>query len=77
MSPTAGTNILEKKRRFPLLELERLLGGPTRKLVAIPTVLVLLRCPGFTLVLILFVCCSLYPCAVFVTGKQTAQSLSK
>jgi hypothetical protein len=64
MSSTAGTNVLEKKRVFPLFELERTL-GQTRK----PTALVLLRGPGFTLVLILFVCCSLYPCAVFVIGK--------
>jgi hypothetical protein len=62
---------------FPFLGIERLLGAPTLKLVAIPTVLVLLRGPGFILVWILFVCCSLCPCAVFVVGKSTAQSLSK
>jgi hypothetical protein len=62
---------------FPFLVIERLLGGPTRKLVAIPIVLVLLRGPRFTLVWILFVCCPLCPCAVFVVGKETAQSLSQ
>jgi hypothetical protein len=65
MNPTPGSNILEKKGMISLLELERILGGPTSK----PTALVLLRGPGFTLVLILFVCCSLYPCAVFVIGN--------
>lgn len=68
MSPRVGMNILEKKKVFPFLGIGRLLGGPTRKLVAIPTA-VLLRDPGFTLVLISFVGCSLSPCAVFVLGK--------
>jgi hypothetical protein len=40
---------------FPFQGIERLLGGPTRKVEAIPTVLMLLRGPGFTLVWILFV----------------------
>ena len=54
---------------FPFQGIERLLGGVTRKLVAIQTVLVLLRGPGFILVRILFVCCSICPCAIFVVGS--------